>query len=39
MIVLGYITAGVLAVVVVIGLVVLVMSVPDIQRYRRIRQM
>jgi hypothetical protein len=37
--VLGFITAGV-AIIVVVGLVVvLVMSIPDIRRYRRIRSM
>lgn len=37
--VLGLITSGVIVVVVVTALVVLVMSIPDIKRYLKIRDM
>ena len=36
---LGFITTGVAAIVVVVALVVLLMSIPDIRRYLRIRSM
>lgn len=37
--VVGMITTGVIAVVVVVGIAVLLMSIPDIRRYLKIRQM
>ncbi len=37
--VLGLITSGVIVVVVITALVVVVMSIPDIKRYLRIREM
>ncbi len=39
MIVVGWIAVAVVAVVVVAGVVTLIMSIPDINRYRKIRQM
>jgi hypothetical protein len=37
--VLGYVFAGVLAVLVLVGLVIFVQALPDLGRYRRIRKM
>jgi hypothetical protein len=37
--ILGFITTGVAIVIVAVALVVLLMSIPDIRRYLRMRQM
>ena len=37
--VVGYVATGVVALVVVVGVIVVIMSIPDIRRYTKMRKM